>query len=76
MRVIVQDKKGNRLCDFKVGGFLGGRNGGGKQFKLAGFRGCSLYEIQKDHIGTFVFIQIDQDFTNQLKQLEDGTSSE
>jgi len=70
MRIIVQDKKGNRLCEFKVGGFLGDRKVGGKQFKLAGFRGCSLYEIEKDHIGTFVFIQVEQDFTNQLKQLE------
>ena len=70
MRIIVQDNNGNRLCDFKVGGFLGDNKLGGRQFKLAGFNGCSLYEIQKDHIGTFVFIQVEQDFTNQLKQLE------
>ena len=74
MRIKIQDKEGNRLCEFKVGGFLGDRNGGGKQFKLADFRGCSLYEIQRDHIGTFVFIQVEQDFTNQLKQVEDGNS--
>ena len=76
MRIRVQDNKGNHLCSFNVGGFLGDRKGGGKHFKLSGFEGCSLFEIQKDHIGTFVFIQIEQDFTNQLKQLEDGTSSE
>lgn len=70
MRIKIQDKEGNRLCEFKVGGFLGD----GKQFRLSEFRRCSLSEIQRDHIGTFVFIQVEQDFTNQLKQLEDGNS--
>jgi hypothetical protein len=74
MRIKIQDKNGNSLCEFKVGGFLGDGKMGGKQFSLSGFRGCSLSEIEKDHIGTFVFIQIEQDFTNQLKQLEDGNS--
>jgi hypothetical protein len=76
MRIRVQDKKGNDLCTFNVGGFLGDRKAGGNHFRLSGFKRCSLSEIQKDHIGTFAFIQIEQDFTNQLKQLEDGTSSE
>lgn len=76
MRIRIQDKKGNDLCAFKVNGFAGDNKLGGKHFKLSGFRDCSLYEIEKDHIGTFVFIQVEQDFTNQLKQVEDGTSSE
>jgi|11_taG_2_1085331.scaffolds.fasta_scaffold201074_2 hypothetical protein len=76
MRIRVQDNKGNHLCSFNVGGFAGDIKAGGKHFRLSGFKGCSLSEIEKDPIGTFVFIQIEQDFTNQLKQLEDGTSSE
>jgi hypothetical protein len=65
MRIIIQDNEGRRLCDFKVNGFLGDNKLGGKHFKLAGFNGCSLYEIQKDHIGTFVFIQLEKDFNSQ-----------
>lgn len=74
MRIRVRDNNGNDLCSFNVGGFLGDVKMGGKQFRLSGFRGCSLSEIEKNPIGTFVFIQIEQDFTNQLKQLEDGNS--
>jgi len=75
MRIKIQDNNGNHLCEFNVGGFLGDRKMGGTQFRLSGFRDCSLSEIEKDHIGTFVFIQTEQDFTNQLKQIENGTSS-
>ena len=76
MRIRVQDKSGNHLFSFNVNGFAGDKSVGGQHFKLSGFKNCLLSEIQKDHIGTFVFIQTEQDFTNQLKQLENGTSSE
>lgn len=76
MRIRVRDKNGNHLFSFNVNGFAGDRKLGGEHFKLSGFKDCSLSEIQKDHIGTFVFIQTEKDFTNQLKQIENGTSSE
>lgn len=75
MRIRVKDKKGNHLFSFNVNGFAGDEKKGANHFSLSGFKDCSLSEIQKDSIGTFVFIQTEQDFTNQLKQLEDGTSS-
>jgi len=59
MRIKIKDNKGNELCSFKVNGFAGDNKLGGKHFKLAGFKGCSLYEIEKDQIGTFVFIKLE-----------------
>ena len=73
MRIRVQDKEGNDLCSFNVGGFREDKIG--KHFRLSGFKRCSLSEIEKDSIGTFVFIRTEQDFTNQLKQIEDGRNS-
>ena len=74
MRIKVQDNKGNDLCSFIVNGFAEDKIRG-KHFRLSNFRNCSLSEIEKDQIGTFVFIQTEQDFTNQLKQIEDERNS-